>query len=255
MKFALLIIVPIVIAVFVGSMTKSWIWGGVTFPVAMLLVNWIAVWLFGRPDDKELRRITNRPVREDFSKEELTLEARQIASKFGSKSSYNQIMDPMLGGQNGWSQEKIRFYETSFTIDSEMANKVSQVNRDHYDEINNHWHSVDRQRRNEIIKMFSDELAKEWPIEYSELFTTANMEIAGSCALNVQKAYLVGYMVGKGWISTDELTNANSSFAQFLFEDVKNIIGAAKSRSTALAVSLMKISAIGTAAAWHEEKS
>ena len=76
MKFVLLIIVPIVVAVLVGIMTKSWIWGVVTVPVSALLMNWLTVWLFGHPDDKELRRITNRPISEDLSKEELSLEAR-----------------------------------------------------------------------------------------------------------------------------------------------------------------------------------
>jgi hypothetical protein len=96
MKFVLLILVPIIIAVLVGSVTNSWVWGIVSFPIAMLLANWIAVGLFGRPSNKELRRITDRPVSKDLSKEELSLEVRQIASRFGSKLTNNQVPNNVL---------------------------------------------------------------------------------------------------------------------------------------------------------------
>jgi len=252
MKFVLLILVPIVIAVLVGSMTNSLVWGIVSFPITMLIVNWIAVALFGRPSNEELRRITDRPVSEDLSKEELSLETRQIASRFGFKPTHNQLTSTVLVSQNSWSQEKIQFYETHFDIDVEMMKKVDQVNKHHYVEINNHWHSVEPRRKDEIFKVFSDNLAAEWPTEYSELFSTANIDILRSCAGNVQKAYLAGYMLGKGWISIDELTNANRWFAQSLLGDIVYILGTAKSRSTALAASMMKVSAYGTAASYNK---
>jgi len=96
MKFVLLILFPIVIAVLVGIVTNSWVWGVVSFPIAMFLANWIAVGLFGRPTNDELRRITERPVSDDLSKEELYREFRQITSRFGSKSANKQAPEHLL---------------------------------------------------------------------------------------------------------------------------------------------------------------
>jgi intein/homing endonuclease len=244
MKFVLLILVPILVAFAVAMMTNFWLWGVLSFPVAMLAVNWIAVALFGRPDNKELKRITNRPVEEDFSKEELALEARQIASKFGLKMNNKQPVASLVD-KNNWSQEKARFYETPFDIDLKILEKVTQGVKEHYTEIDNHWQSMSSHRRVEILKVFSDNIAKDWPIEYSELFANGNMEIIKSCADWVQKAYLAGYMLGKGWISIDELTHANWCYASFLLDDITKTLGIAKSRSTALAVALMEVSSQG----------
>ena len=98
MKFILLVLIPIIVAVIIGTVTHFWLWGILSFPVAMLIVNWIAVALFGRPDQKELKRITDRPVSKDFSKEELSLEARQIASRLGIQST-NQFDDKKRLGE------------------------------------------------------------------------------------------------------------------------------------------------------------
>ena len=234
MKFILLIAIPIVVAVIIGTMTHFWLWGVLSFPVVMLIVNWIAVALFGRPDNKELERITNRPVEEDFSKEELSLEASQIASRFGPKLSLGKQADHNWARQDTWSQEKRVLYETPFVIDIEMLNNVTRVVKDHYSDINNFWGSIDNHRKGELISIFTDNLLKEWPVEYSELVATRKKEIKKSYAEWGQKAFLTGYVFRKEWISGDELTNAVRGFAEFILEDVKKILVTTNSKTQQL---------------------
>ncbi|MBM3142296.1 MAG: hypothetical protein FJ005_04515 [Chloroflexi bacterium] len=152
-------------------------------------------------------------------------------------------------GQKYWSPEKIAAYESPVVIDGDMLNKVSDVNRQHYAEINEYWHSIDYPRRMEITNIYADDLSKEWPVEYLELRTNLSEakanKIAESLALNVQKAHLIGYMCGKGWISQKEVANANSHFGELIAGDIRSSINGARSKGAAFATSLMKISAIG----------
>jgi hypothetical protein len=152
-------------------------------------------------------------------------------------------------GQKYWSPEKIAAYESPVIIDGDMLNKVSDINRQHYVEINEHWHLIDYPRRMEISNIYADDLSKEWPVEYLELRTNLSgakaNKIIESLALNVQKAYLIGYMCGKGWISLKEVANANSHIGDLIAGDIRSSINGARSKGTAFATSLMKISAIG----------
>jgi hypothetical protein len=157
---------------------------------------------------------------------------------------------------NSWSPEKKAVYELPVVIDGEMLNRVSDANKQHYRELDRNWQIRGRPRWIEMRDIFLDELRNEWPLEYTELRTNQKdaKKVAESLQVNITKAYAAGYMCGKGWISPEELANANSYLGELLVGDLRDSLRGTKSMSTAFATSLMKISAIGHADAWRDTK-
>ena len=238
MKFVLLIILPIILSVIVGLVTNFWLWGVLSFPVAMLICNWIAVALFGRPNDNELRRITYRPISEDLSEKELSLEARQIASRFVKKSSSNGPLTSDTTNQNDLPKDD-KFIPD---INIDTLNRVSEIAREHFAEVTNFWNSVDIPHKEQILNIFYESLRDESPIEYSELFHTSNKAINISCGNWTQKAYLTGYMANKGWISQEEMINSAHAFAEWLVDDIRKVNVNTKCRKTRVALAMIKVS-------------
>jgi len=80
MKFILLIIGPIAVAILVGSAANSWIWAIISFILSMFAFNWIAVALFGRPTAEQEHRWAAGQF-EDFSPSEIGREIKQVQSR------------------------------------------------------------------------------------------------------------------------------------------------------------------------------
>lgn len=160
------------------------------------------------------------------------------------------------GGPQDWTPEKITAYEAEEAINVELLNKVAEVNRQHYNELNKQWQLKGLPHWIELRDKFLDELKKEWPTEYLELKTNQKgaREIAELLRENVTKAYAIGYMCGKGWISQEELTNAGLYLGDLLAIELRYDLKGAKSKGIAFATSLACISAIGHADAWKRQQ-
>ncbi len=101
-----------------------------------------------------------------------------------------------------------------------------------------------------LTKSFFNELEQEWPTELSEL----TLEKVGRATLeqvggNVKRAYLVGYMAGKGWTSMEEMTEVNLLLGDELAALIRSTLKGAKSRGAGFASAFVCIAAEGTKAA------
>ena len=147
----------------------------------------------------------------------------------------------------GWPPEKIQVYDSEKPINADMLNSVAEANREHYEENHKQWRLGGLPRWLELRDMFLDELKKEWPIEYVELQTNPRGEkyIAEVVRENITKAYVTGYMYGRGWITPEELTNATLYLGEVVAEKVRHGIKDAKSKGIAFADVLAHIAVIG----------
>ena len=80
MKFILLVIGPIAVAILVGFTANSWIWAIISFILSMLAFNWIAFALFGRPTAKQERQWKAGEFK-DLSPSEIGREVKQVRSR------------------------------------------------------------------------------------------------------------------------------------------------------------------------------
>ena len=146
-----------------------------------------------------------------------------------------------------WPPEKTGVYESEKPVSAEMISTVAEANKEHYDENHEQWRLGGLPRWLELRDMFLDELKKEWPIEYVELQTTPKGEkyIAEVVRENITKAYVTGYMYGRGWITPEELTNATLYLGEVVAEKVRQGIREAKSNGIAFADVLAHIAVMG----------
>jgi len=151
---------------------------------------------------------------------------------------------------NNWPPEKLELYETEESIDNELVDRVAEVNMEHYDENHKQWRLGGLPRWLELRDRFLNELKTEWPIEYSELQLNRKGEkgVTEIIRENITKAYITGYMYGRGWISPEELTQATLHLGDVVAGKVRRNFKGAKSRSIAFADVLAHIAVIGTVA-------
>jgi hypothetical protein len=147
-----------------------------------------------------------------------------------------------------WPPEKTKIYESEETIDSELVERVSEVNIEHYEENHRQWRLRGLPRWLELRDKFLDELKEEWPIEYAELQLSQKGEkgITELLREHIAKAYVTGYMYGRGWISPEEMTQANLYLGDVAAEKVRRGFKGAKSRGIAFADVLAHIAVLGT---------
>ena len=147
-----------------------------------------------------------------------------------------------------WPPEKLKVYESGGTVDTELIDRVAEVNIEHYDENHKQWRLGGLPRWLELRNKFLDELKTEWPIEYSELQLNRKGEkgITEVIRENITKAYITGYMYGRGWISPEELTQATLHLGDMVAGKVRHGFRGAKSKSIAFADVLAHIAVIGT---------
>lgn len=141
-------------------------------------------------------------------------------------------------------------------IDRDMLEKVSEMNKKYYAEINVNWKIRGHKQWTAMRDIFFNELKKEWPVEYVEIQIIKRdaKKIAELVQTNITKAYGVGYMYGKGWISFKELENANLYFGELLAIAIGDSLKGSKSKGRAFTFPLITISAMGRADAWRESE-
>lgn len=156
--------------------------------------------------------------------------------------------------RKNWEPERIAAYEAEEAVNADLLSKVAEANRQHYDELNKQWQLKGFPRWIQLRDKFLDELKKEWPTEYLELKTNQKgaREIAELLRENITKAYGIGYMRGRGWISQEELANASLYLGDLITTKLRYNLKGAKSKGIAFATSLARISAIGHTDAWKK---
>jgi hypothetical protein len=147
-----------------------------------------------------------------------------------------------------WPPEKKKIYESGETIDAELVNRVAEINMEHHEENHRQWRLGGLPRWLELRKRFLEELKTEWPVEYAELQLNRKGEKGISELLqeNIAKAYVTGYMYGRGWISPEELTQATLHLGDVVAAKVRRGFKGAKSRGIAFADVLAHIAVLGT---------
>jgi len=140
-----------------------------------------------------------------------------------------------------WPPEKTKIYESGEVIDTDLVEKVSEVNIEHYE-------VRGLPRWLELRDKFIDELREEWPIEYAELQLSQKSEkgITELLREHITKAYVTGYMYGRGWISPEEMTQANLYLGDVVAGKVRRGFKGGKSRGIAFADVLAHIAVLGT---------
>jgi len=127
--------------------------------------------------------------------------------------SFCRLMQRASRGPQGWPPEKIAAYLAFETADPGRLAAVNTVLQQHHDELDLFWQQRSRDVDEVLIGDFFDELEEGWPVEYLGLQCTIAWKgrenlAATDTAATVQQAYLFGYMLGKGWISDDEVADA-----------------------------------------------
>jgi hypothetical protein len=147
-----------------------------------------------------------------------------------------------------WPPEKTKIYESGETIDAELVNQVAEINMEHHEDNSRQWRLGGLPRWLELRKRFLEELKTEWPIEYAELQLNRQGEKGISKLLqeHIAKAYVTGYMYGRGWISPEELTQATMHLGDVVANRVRHGFKGAKSRGIAFADVLAHIAVLGT---------
>lgn len=143
--------------------------------------------------------------------------------------------------------EKSVSYEAAEAIDPYLLSKVSGVYQEHFKENNEHWHSQGPARLDDLRTMFLNKLNREWPVEYQELITHMEevKEIKKLLHTTIIKAYITGYMHGKGWITSKELNNVNLHLGETLAGVISNNIEEAQFKRISFTASFAEVSAMG----------
>ena len=144
----------------------------------------------------------------------------------------------------GWPPDKIEVYYSEARPNPEILAKTQKVWQEHYEEVNAFWRAIGQQS-DDIMPFFFDELEKEWPIEFLEIQDKRLDKEA--IVMSIQRAYLLGYMLGEGWISLEEVIHFTLYIGDQIADHIRSTFKGAKSRSTAFGAVLCGVSTRGTA--------
>ncbi|MBA7666965.1 hypothetical protein ES703_75050 [subsurface metagenome] len=161
-----------------------------------------------------------------------------------------RVLERASKGQTEWSEEKLEAYRAEETFAPALIAKVNKVGQEHDRQISEVWQLTSPAQRNDLAKAFYNELEQEWPTEFLE-FTIKKVSdaITQQVITSIKLSYGAGYMVGKGWISTEELAGFNLWLSDNLVAHIRSILKGAKSKGVAFASALASVAVEGTRAA------
>jgi len=127
--------------------------------------------------------------------------------------SFCRLMQRASRVPEGWPPEKIAAYQAKETADPDRLAAVYTALQQHHDELDLLWQQRSIDEGGRIGEVFFRELEEGWPVEYVALqnllaWKARENLAATDAAATIQQAYLLGYMLGKGWISDDEVADA-----------------------------------------------
>ena len=130
------------------------------------------------------------------------------------------------------------------------AKEVGIIGEQHKMEIEDFWDSTSPEKCASLMVSFLDELRRNWLREFSQLNPDKLTDtISEELRNTIKKAYIVGYMSGKGWISQEQVADFNLLLGDTLAYNVKTTLGVALSSGIALASAFTTVAAQGHIAA------
>jgi len=136
------------------------------------------------------------------------------------------------------SDEKLKAYKAKETSDPNLikldiiAEDVHIIWHSHNKELNEVWHRTNLQQRDNLVMAFRKELEHEWPKEFSKIQLEKVFHAIEEWLMEgIKTVYLAGYMMGKGWISMDQLSDLTLYLGDNLAAQVRSAFRRAKSRS------------------------
>ncbi|MFQ6122736.1 MAG: hypothetical protein ACE5LA_06755, partial [Dehalococcoidales bacterium] len=158
-------------------------------------------------------------------------------------------------GQTEWTEEKFEAYWAEETFDPALVAKVNKAAQEHNSQLIRVWQLTTTEQRNDLAKAFQNELEQEWPTEFLEFMSKkVSDSIIQQVIAGIKLAYTAGYMIGKSWISLDELSDFNLWLGDNVAATIRSTLREAKSRGTAFASAFARIAAEGTKVALTSEE-
>jgi len=124
--------------------------------------------------------------------------------------------------------------------------EIDDVWDQHSAELEDFWHLTSPDECANLMVAFLEELRLEWPKEFSELNPEGLPDaISENLKSSIKRAYTVGCMTGKGWISKEHLTDFNIYLGDELAHDVRSVLKVAKSKGVAFASGFTQVAVRG----------
>lgn len=151
--------------------------------------------------------------------------------------------------QISWAPEKIMAYEAKEKFYYPYIAKVYKALQEHGNQLKNVWEFINTEQKKNLLTSFFQELEEEWPIESFEI-NVEEVYKAIRLAESVMNAYLVGYMIGKGWISEEEGGDNTLYLGDRLTVHIRSVLKGAQSKGVAFSTAFARVAAEGTMAAF-----
>ncbi len=157
--------------------------------------------------------------------------------------------------QTKWTPEKIMAYEAKEKFYYPFITTVNNSLQEHSAQLKKVWELTDTDQKKNHITLFFKELEQEWPMEFFETkIEEVYKAIGEQFAKSLMSAYLVGYMVGKGWISQEEGVDNNLYLGDRLAILIRSVFKGAQSKGLAFANAFTRVAAEGTLSALNTDK-
>ncbi len=138
--------------------------------------------------------------------------------------------------------------ETLGRVTSAIAQGYTALNA-HKQELDALWSQTTSEDKDELVYAFRDLLEREHPTEHSELTQYVRCQEEAQLVEfleTLQEAYLVGYMLGKGWVSEFSATAVLMSHGEQVREYIQSALEEAQSQAMALTEGLAEVVEKGT---------
>jgi uncharacterized protein YukE len=157
--------------------------------------------------------------------------------------------------QAKWSPEKVMAYEAKEKSHYPSINKINNCLHEHSTQLKKVWELIDAEQKKHHITLFFNELEQEWPVEYFETkIEEVYKAVSEQLAQSLMSAYLVGYMIGKGWISKERGGENDLYLGDRLAILIRSVFKGAQSKGLAFAMAFTRITAEGTLSALNTDK-
>jgi len=145
-----------------------------------------------------------------------------------------------------WWYEKFKAYRAEETFDPNLVAEVNNIWEQHSKELNEVWRQTSLKERDNLVQAFRKELEKEWSTEVSEILLEKVFHATEErLIISIRMAYIAGYMMGKGWISMEQLSNYNLCLGDNLANHIRSVLKRAKSRGIAFASAFTSVGVEG----------
>ncbi|MFC1914788.1 hypothetical protein ACFLWK_00835 [Chloroflexota bacterium] len=130
------------------------------------------------------------------------------------------------------------------------AKEVRIIVEQHKMEIDDFWDSTSPDEIAGLMVNFLDELRLNWAREFPQLNPERLPNVTSENLRNsIQLAYITGYMMGKGWISKEQMANLNLYLGDEMARNLRLVFKGVKSRGIAFASSFTAVATKGYLAA------